>query len=40
MKRQLSGSMNFESEVKNLSETLAKKNQEVLELKSASYQKN
>ncbi len=36
-KRQLSGYVTFESEIKSLNETVSKKNQEILELKSAAF---
>lgn len=40
LKRKLAGSINYETEIKNITESLNKKNQEILELKNVTFQKN
>lgn len=40
LKRQLSNFGTFENEIKTLTETVNKKNQEILELKSIAFEKN
>jgi len=40
LKRQLAGLSNYESEIRTLSETVSKKNQEILELKTATFERN